>query len=80
MLCIESYDSIDLLYEIVSAIATVGLTISITSSLSTLGKLIIIFLMFIGRVGPITILYSIAGDSKNNDNALKYPSTEIIVG
>ena len=80
MLCIESYDSIDLLYEIVSAIATVGLTIGITSSLSTVGKLIIIFLMFIGRVGPITILYSIAGDSKNNDNALKYPSTEIIVG
>ena len=45
----------DLLYEAVSAFATVGLSTGITSSLSSLGKYIIIVTMFIGRIGPLTI-------------------------
>ena len=45
----------DLLYEAVSAFATVGLSTGITQSLSEFGRIIIITTMFIGRIGPLTI-------------------------
>lgn len=44
----------ELLFEAVSALGTVGLSVGITSRLGMVGKIIIIFLMFIGRIGPIT--------------------------
>lgn len=80
LLATETFDSLDILFEIVSAIGTVGLTIGITSSLSIIGKLCIIILMFIGRVGPITIAYTFTSESKYAKNLIKYPKTEIIVG
>ncbi|WP_269138836.1 potassium transporter TrkG [Treponema vincentii] len=43
-------------FETVSAFATVGLSTGITAQFSVAGKLILVFLMFIGRVGPLTIL------------------------
>lgn len=70
---------IDLLFEIVSAIGTVGLSIGITPYLSIFGKLVIIFLMFIGRVGPITIAYSLYF-RKRNDTKIKHPSVDVIAG
>lgn len=45
----------DLLYEAVSAFATVGLSTGITPTLSSFGKIVIISTMFIGRIGPLTI-------------------------
>ena len=45
----------DILFEVVSAFATVGLTLGATTQLSLMGKFIIIMLMIIGRLGPITI-------------------------
>ena len=80
LLATEPFDSLDILFEIVSAIGTVGLTIGITSSLSVIGKLCIIILMFIGRVGPITIAYTFTSESKYAKNLIQYPKTEIIVG
>ncbi|MBF0226028.1 MAG: potassium transporter TrkH [Desulfobacterales bacterium] len=50
----ENFNLIQLLFEASSALGTVGLSTGITSSLSTFGKLIIILLMYIGRVGVIT--------------------------
>ncbi|MDY6062544.1 MAG: potassium transporter TrkG [Erysipelotrichaceae bacterium] len=70
---------IDLLFEAVSAIGTVGLSIGITTGLSLLSKIIIIILMFIGRLGPITIAYSIMSKRKK-ERKIKHPSVEIIVG
>lgn len=78
LLVIEPFDSLDILFEIVSAIGTVGLTIGITPELATISKLIIISLMFIGRVGPITIAYSL--HKKEKDTNVKYPATDIMVG
>ena len=76
---IENFDSLDLLFEACSAIGTVGLTIGITPFLTSAGKIIIMLLMFIGRVGPVTLLLSIR--NKHNDNQdIKYPKTEIMVG
>jgi len=64
-----------LLYESVSAFSTVGLSIAGTSSFSAAGKLILIFLMFIGRVGPLTLLtgFLISGSKKY----YKFPETAI---
>lgn len=77
---IEKFDSLDLLFEVCSAIGTVGLSIGITSTLTAIGKIIIMILMFVGRVGPITLLVSMR-NKKNIDNEnIKYPMTEIMVG
>ena len=78
MVCTENFDSLDIMFEIVSAIATVGLSTGITASLSVVGKIVIILLMFIGRVGPITIAYQFG--SKRPETYLKYPKVDIIVG
>lgn len=76
---IEKFDSIDLLFECCSAIGTVGLTIGITPFLTSIGKIVIMLLMFIGRVGPVTLLVSIKNKTEKNQN-IKYPKTEIMVG
>ncbi len=54
LLLLEDLNIFDLLFEAVSAIGTVGLSTGITSELSNLGKLIIVVLMFLGRVGPLS--------------------------
>lgn len=82
LLCIfEKHDFIELAFEAVSAMATVGLTLGITSSLTLGGKIIIILLMFIGRIGIMTLvlsLFSHHGKQKNNN--VVYPNGSIIVG
>lgn len=57
LLCLSQNDIAfnDLLFEVFSAFGTVGLSTGITSSLSSVGKYIIIVTMFIGRLGPLTI-------------------------
>ena len=70
---------IDILYETVSATATVGLSRNLTSSLTLLGKIIIIVTMYLGRVGPITL--AIAFKSKKSEsNIIKNPTEEVSVG
>lgn len=54
LLLTEKFSFSDIMFETISALGTVGLSTGITSLLSPLGKIIIISLMFIGRVGPIT--------------------------
>lgn len=49
----------DTLFETASAIGTVGLTLGITTKLSTISRILIIILMFLGRVGGLTFIYSI---------------------
>lgn len=75
---IEGADMIACLFETFSAMATVGLSLSLTPTLSFASKLIVIFLMFLGRVGGITVLLSLTG--KKNDSVGKYPIENITVG
>lgn len=75
---IEGADIVACLFETFSAIATVGLSLSLTPTLSSLSKLIIIILMFIGRVGGITVLLSLSG--KKSDSACRYPAENVTVG
>ena len=71
----------DIVFEVVSAYATVGLTLGITSKLTITGKIIIIILMIIGRLGPITM--SIALFKKHNEikqPKAKYPYGNVLIG
>jgi trk system potassium uptake protein TrkH len=52
--------SVGLLFEVVSALGTVGLTTGITPTLTAGGKIVVIVLMFIGRLGPLTVAVAIA--------------------
>ncbi|WP_308367897.1 potassium transporter TrkG [Streptomyces sp. ISL-36] len=49
-----------MLFEAVSAFATVGLSTGITADLPAVGQLILVALMFIGRIGPITLVSALA--------------------
>ena len=70
---------LDILYETVSATATVGLTRNLTPLLNTFGKIIIIITMYLGRVGPISL--AIAFNVKTSvPNIIKNPTESISVG
>jgi trk system potassium uptake protein TrkH len=68
----------DIFFEAASALGTVGLTTGITPSLTTAGKLIIIAVMLIGRLGPLTLLAALTFNLK--PARYNYPGEAIIVG
>jgi len=67
-----------ILFEVSSAFGTVGLSAGITPLLSPTGKIIITFTMFLGRIGPVAIGYSLVG--KPPHAKYTYPKAEILVG
>ena len=71
----DGIDLIKIIFEVVSAIGTVGLSTGITSSLTSFAKIIIVVLMFFGRIGPLTILTAMEQKKKRYD--ISYPE-EII--
>ena len=80
LLCfITRADILDILYETVSATATVGLTRNFTSTLNVWGKLVIIGTMYLGRVGPISLFIAL-NSQKNSPNSVKNPTEQISVG
>ena len=72
-------DMLDIVYETVSATATVGLTRNLTASLGTAGKLILIATMYLGRISPISFAIAFV-TAKDNQNIIKNPTEEIHVG
>jgi trk system potassium uptake protein TrkH len=70
---------IELFFEAVSAFGTVGLSTGVTVDLSVIGRVLIIFTMFAGRVGPLTIAVAIGEKRKKRAN-IRYPEEKIIVG
>jgi trk system potassium uptake protein TrkH len=71
--------AIDVVYEKVSASATVGLSRNLTSSLNIFGKIIIIITMYFGRVGPISLAVAL-GQKNDSQNVILEPTEEISVG
>lgn len=70
---------LDVLFEAVSATATVGLSRNLTSYLNVWGKLVIIVTMYFGRVGPISL--AVAFKSKKEEaNIIKNPSEDVSIG
>ena len=76
---VTNADVIDIVYETVSATATVGLTRNLTPTLNLWGKAIIIVTMYLGRVGPISLVIAFSTQKKNK-NIVKNPTEEISVG
>lgn len=75
--CFHS-DLIKVLFEVVSAASTVGLSLGLTQELGLIGKLVIIVTMFLGRLGPITIVYALAYGPEQPH--IRYPKGEIMIG
>ncbi|WP_180191036.1 TrkH family potassium uptake protein [Acinetobacter sp. YH01006] len=71
------HDFLDLLFEAVSAACTVGLTRGITEELQPASLIILMLLMFAGRLGPLTLAYFIATPKKSR---IKHPPSEIQIG
>ena len=67
-------------FEVVSAIATVGLSIGGSPNLSVLGKIFIMLFMFMGRVGSLTIFMALASRGIKKNPPIRYPEGKIIVG
>ncbi|WP_195428416.1 TrkH family potassium uptake protein [Clostridium sp. D46t1_190503_E9] len=69
---------IDLLYETTSAFGTVGLTLGLTPNLSSIGKILIMLMMYFGRVGPLTVMLALT--RKRKKSGYKYPEGKILIG
>lgn len=74
----EKHSLLELLFEVCSAFGTTGLSMGITPDLSTIGKSVIILLMFIGRIGIVTLLYLFG--RKEIEANYHYPKERIIIG
>lgn len=74
----DSHDLISVVFEVTSAFGTSGMSMGITSELSTPSKFIIMLLMFIGRVGLISFLFMIGGNNKKAK--YHYPKERVIIG
>lgn len=70
---------LDILYETVSATATVGLTRNLTPFLNLAGKVIIILTMYLGRIGPISLAVALH-TKKDSPNIIQNPTEEISIG
>jgi trk system potassium uptake protein len=60
LMLIEPFPFVKIVFEAISAFGTVGLSMGITGALSSAGKFIIIILMYIGRIGPLTLIYALS--------------------
>ena len=69
---------INLLFETVSALGTVGLSTGVTPKLTTVGKLLIIATMFLGRVGPFTLALAIG--QRQHVESYRYPEERVVIG
>ncbi|OLO39315.1 Ktr system potassium transporter B [Alkalihalophilus pseudofirmus] len=66
-----------IVFEVFSAFGTVGLSMGLTGELSIIGKQVIIVMMFIGRIGPLTLAFTLARPKKSN---VRYPNEEVFTG
>ncbi len=74
----ESFGFQEILFEMSSAFGTTGLSLGITSSLSIVGKIVLIITMFVGRIGILALLLMFRGDRVGS--SIKYPEIDMIVG
>ena len=68
------------LFETTSALSTTGLSMGITAGLQAVSQLLLIFSMFLGRVGPLTVSIALSGGSSGRPDAIRYPEDRLMVG
>jgi len=76
---ITDFDSLDILFEVASALGTVGLTRGITPYLSVAAKSVIIATMYLGRIGPISLALAVNVNNNGNNHRV-LPEESISVG
>ncbi|RAP34265.1 hypothetical protein DID80_07460 [Candidatus Marinamargulisbacteria bacterium SCGC AAA071-K20] len=74
---IEKGSFLPIMFEVVSAFGTVGLSLGVTQELSNGGKILIMVLMFIGRIGPLSILYALSKPKPTVNYA--YPKEDLVL-
>ena len=75
----DAFPFIDILYEATSAFATVGVSTGITGELTPASQLVIAVTMFLGRVGPLTLLIALAGTNQATSR-YQYPQERVSLG
>lgn len=75
----EEKHLLEAFFELISAFGTVGLSLNFTTLLHPVSKVIIIITMFIGRIGPLTLVYALSRDN-NTNNRIDYPEENILIG
>ncbi|UJF16334.1 TrkH family potassium uptake protein [Jeotgalibaca sp. MA1X17-3] len=73
----EQASFMEILFEVVSAFGTVGLTMGLTPYLSTTGKIVIMMIMFTGRIGSLTIASILA---RKKETFIRYPKEDVFIG
>jgi trk system potassium uptake protein TrkH len=73
----EKAPFVKIIFEVISAFGTVGLSMGLTFELSFTGKLVLIFMMSLGKLGPLTLIFSLA---KKEHAKIKYPKEDILAG
>ena len=74
----DNFEFLNILFEATSAFATVGFSTGITADLSVPSQLVIVLTMFVGRVGPLTVLMALTrGDGKA---MYQYPEERVVLG
>lgn len=76
----EEHSLLEIIFEVCSAFGTTGLSMGITSDLSFIGKWVIMLLMFIGRIGLVSLLLILRGKGPDNEVNYHYPKERIIIG
>lgn len=74
-----TYDSLDTLFEVVAAFSTTGYSTGLSAQSGTATKLVLCFIMFVGRIGPVSLMLSITGKNTKNRSQI-LPQGEIMVG
>lgn len=75
---IEDREFLPLLFETTSAFATAGFSLDLTPRLTDTSKGVLCLVMFLGRVGPVTLAYALA--PKSEKELFKYPEGKITIG
>jgi len=78
LLLLEPHAPLELAFEVVSAFSTTGLSTGVTPELSTAGKLLITFTMFVGRIGPLTLALALARAAQAR--AVELPEERVMIG
>ena len=78
LLISEGAPFMETLFEVISAYGTVGLSLGLTPKLTLFGKISITLLMFIGRLGPLTVAL-VAGEGTRSAG-FRYPKGEVLIG
>jgi trk system potassium uptake protein TrkH len=74
----ERVSFLDILFESVSAFSNVGLSTGVTAQLSTIGKLLVVIIMFVGRLGPLSLALALSGHSHPRE--YRYPGADVRMG